>query len=89
ILQATTSGKCNLKYLSSILYCASQNQDNKQCCQHLSLADQQLGVGDRCLRFCDPSGEKGIKSIQKEDVSCLYNWNVIMYCHHSGIRYDE
>lgn len=42
-------------------------------------------VGSRCLRMCDPSGT-ALNKIIKEDVTCLFNWNVIMYCHHSGIR---
>jgi hypothetical protein len=44
-----------------------------------------LGVGNRCLRFCDPGGES-ISSINKTDVTCLFNWNVLMYCHHAGIK---
>uniref|UniRef100_A0A915Q2F4 Domain of unknown function DB domain-containing protein n=1 Tax=Setaria digitata TaxID=48799 RepID=A0A915Q2F4_9BILA len=76
---------CGLEYLSSILYCASQNRDNRKCCIHLNLNDSQLQVGSRCLRMCDPTGT-AIEQITKEDATCLYNWNVIMYCHHSGIR---
>uniref|UniRef100_A0A2K6VT83 DB domain-containing protein n=2 Tax=Onchocerca TaxID=6281 RepID=A0A2K6VT83_ONCVO len=77
--------KCGLKYLSSILYCASQNRDNRKCCIHLDLNDPQLQVGSRCLRMCDPTGT-AIEQITMEDATCMYNWNVIMYCHHSGIR---
>ncbi|CAI4226301.1 unnamed protein product [Auanema sp. JU1783] len=77
--------QCHLKYLSSILYCASQNRDNRKCCADLDLNAPQLQVGPRCLRMCDPSGT-AIDKITKEDVTCLYNWNVIMYCHHAGIR---
>nr|CRZ23103.1 Bm5407 [Brugia malayi] len=77
--------KCGLEYLSSILYCASQNRDNRKCCIHLNLNDPQLQVGSRCLRMCDPTGT-AIEQITMEDATCMYNWNVIMYCHHSGIR---
>lgn len=42
-------------------------------------------VGSRCLRMCDPTGT-AIEQITMEDATCMYNWNVIMYCHHSGIR---
>ncbi|CAJ0962381.1 unnamed protein product, partial [Mesorhabditis belari] len=77
--------KCSIKYLSSILYCASQNRDNRKCCSDLDLNAPQLQVGSRCLRMCDPSGTS-IEKITKDDVTCLYNWNVIMYCHHAGIR---
>ncbi|KAK5967230.1 DB module [Trichostrongylus colubriformis] len=74
-----------LRYLSSILYCASQNRDNRKCCADLDLNATQLQVGSRCLRMCDPSGS-ALERMTKEDVTCLYNWNVIMYCHHAGIR---
>lgn len=85
LLQTVKTRKCDLKHMSTILYCASQNQDNRKCCEYLNLADSKLGVGNRCLRFCDPAGE-GITSIARTDVTCLFNWNVLMYCHHSGIK---
>uniref|UniRef100_A0A7E4UUZ5 DB domain-containing protein n=1 Tax=Panagrellus redivivus TaxID=6233 RepID=A0A7E4UUZ5_PANRE len=89
LMEAVESGKCKLREVSSILYCASQNQDNKACCAHLGLADPRLNVGDRCLRFCDPAGENGITSITRKDVVCLFNWNVISYCAHSGIPFEK
>ncbi|VDD93875.1 unnamed protein product [Enterobius vermicularis] len=76
---------CNLNYLSGILFCASQNRDNRQCCSDLEINAPQLQVGSRCLRMCDPSGTE-IERITRDDATCLFNWNVIMYCHHSGIR---
>uniref|UniRef100_A0A1I7VPE5 DB domain-containing protein n=1 Tax=Loa loa TaxID=7209 RepID=A0A1I7VPE5_LOALO len=79
--------KCGLKHISAVLYCASQNQDNRKCCNHLNLADSKLGVGDRCLRFCDPAGQ-GINAISRNDATCLFNLNVIFYCHQSGIPLD-
>ncbi|VDK50330.1 unnamed protein product [Anisakis simplex] len=84
LVQSIRSGKCDLKHMSAVLFCASQNQDNRKCCEYLNMADEKLGVGNRCLRFCDPAGE-GITSISRNDVTCLFNWNVMMYCHHSGI----
>ncbi|VDN07342.1 unnamed protein product [Thelazia callipaeda] len=87
LLKTTESGKCDLKHISAVLYCASQNQDNRKCCEHLNLADSKLGVGNRCLRFCDPAGQ-GINAISRTDVTCLYNWNVLLYCHQSGIPTD-
>ncbi|KAK6760456.1 hypothetical protein RB195_021792 [Necator americanus] len=85
LLQLVKQKKCSMRYLSSILYCASQNRDNRRCCEDLDLNATQLQVGSRCLRMCDPSGT-AIERLTKEDVTCLYNWNVIMYCHHAGIR---
>ncbi|KAH7714083.1 Protein R57.2 [Aphelenchoides avenae] len=85
LLTKMVQSKCSIKHISSILYCASQNRDNRQCCQDLDLNAPQLMIGSRCLRMCDPSGSS-LDRITKEDVTCLYNWNVMMYCHHSGIR---
>lgn len=39
--------KCSLKYISAILYCASQNRDNRQCCQDLDLNSSQLMVSNK------------------------------------------
>uniref|UniRef100_A0A915EGC9 Domain of unknown function DB domain-containing protein n=1 Tax=Ditylenchus dipsaci TaxID=166011 RepID=A0A915EGC9_9BILA len=61
LLQSVKSGKCDLKHMSTVLYCASQNQDNRKCCEHLNLSDSKLGVGNRCLRFCDPAGEESAR----------------------------
>ncbi|CAB3410348.1 unnamed protein product [Caenorhabditis bovis] len=61
--------QCRIKHLSSILYCASQNRDNRKCCLDLDLNAPQLQVGSRCLRMCDPSGT-AIDRITKEDVTC-------------------
>ncbi|GMR33600.1 hypothetical protein PMAYCL1PPCAC_03795, partial [Pristionchus mayeri] len=77
--------QCSLKHLSTILFCASQNRDNRKCCASLDLNASALQVGSRCLRLCDPSGT-AMERVTKEDVTCLYNWNVVMYCHHAGIR---
>uniref|UniRef100_A0A0N5AW96 DB domain-containing protein n=1 Tax=Syphacia muris TaxID=451379 RepID=A0A0N5AW96_9BILA len=85
LIEIIENGKCKLEALSSVLYCASQNRDNRACCTDLGLNSPQLQVGSRCLRMCDPSGT-AIERIAKEDATCLFNWNVIMYCHHSGIR---
>ncbi|VDO35459.1 unnamed protein product [Haemonchus placei] len=76
-----------IAYLSPILYCANQNRDNRKCCEFLGLSNADLGVGDRCLRMCDiaPSGER-VGSVEKSDLVCLSNWNVIMYCARSGLR---
>ncbi|CAJ0583980.1 unnamed protein product, partial [Mesorhabditis spiculigera] len=75
---------CKLTDLTKVLLCAAQNQDNRECCDTLKLSDPTLGVGDRCLRFCNPAGTK-IDMIEKQDFTCFYNWNVMMYCHHGGI----
>nr|CDJ84252.1 unnamed protein product [Haemonchus contortus] len=87
MIAAVQQDGCDLKYLSPILYCANQNRDNRKCCEFLGLSNADLGVGDRCLRMCDiaPSGER-VGSVEKSDLVCLSNWNVIMYCARSGLR---
>ncbi|CAJ0574050.1 unnamed protein product, partial [Mesorhabditis spiculigera] len=87
LIQAVQQDECDLKYLSSILYCAGQNRDNRPCCTHLGMANDELGVGDRCLRMCNigVAGDR-LRAVEKEDLVCLSNWNVLMYCARSGLR---
>uniref|UniRef100_A0A1I7Z9F6 DB domain-containing protein n=1 Tax=Steinernema glaseri TaxID=37863 RepID=A0A1I7Z9F6_9BILA len=85
LIDTLKGDKCSLKHFSTILYCASQNRDNRRCCIDLDLNVPQLRVGSRCLRLCDPSGT-AVDRITRADATCLFNWNVIMFCHHSGIR---
>ncbi len=77
-----------MQYMSSILHCAAQNNDNRDCCAMLHMSEQRMDApkAEHCLRFCDPAGAEPIKRLQLQDISCLYNWNVIMYCHQSGLR---
>ncbi|VDM61116.1 unnamed protein product [Angiostrongylus costaricensis] len=86
ITVATTLRLC-LQYLAPILYCANQNRDNRKCCEFLGMASSELGVGDRCLRMCNvaPSGDR-VGTVEKSDLVCLSNWNVMMYCARSGLR---
>ncbi|TKR58457.1 hypothetical protein L596_029899 [Steinernema carpocapsae] len=85
LLDTLKGDKCSLRNFSAVLYCASQNRDNRRCCIDLDLNVPQLRVGSRCLRLCDPSGTS-IDRISRQDATCFFNWNVIMFCHHSGIR---
>ncbi|RCN51325.1 DB module [Ancylostoma caninum] len=87
LIAAVQQDGCDLKYLSSILYCANQNRDNRKCCEFLGMSNSELGVGDRCLRLCNvaPSGDR-VSSVEKSDLVCLSNWNVMMYCARSGLR---
>ncbi|CAD5211021.1 unnamed protein product [Bursaphelenchus xylophilus] len=78
---------CDLKWISTILHCANKAKDNRQCCETLNLANPELGVGDRCLRMCYiPSDRETIGHVHQQDLVCLSNWNVIMYCARSGLR---
>lgn len=102
MIAAVQDKQCDLKWLSAILYCANQNRDNRDCCQHLNLASPELGVGDRlvvkfyeifnklifsCLRMCNVDEKGGnVGTVDQRDLVCLSNWNVIMYCARSGIR---
>uniref|UniRef100_A0A1I7ZLV9 DB domain-containing protein n=1 Tax=Steinernema glaseri TaxID=37863 RepID=A0A1I7ZLV9_9BILA len=87
LISAVQTDGCDLKYLSKVLYCANQNRDNRQCCRTLGLNGSELGVGDRCLRMCNiaRSGDR-VGTIEKNDLVCLSNWNVVMYCARAGIR---
>uniref|UniRef100_A0AC34QWM5 Uncharacterized protein n=1 Tax=Panagrolaimus sp. JU765 TaxID=591449 RepID=A0AC34QWM5_9BILA len=87
LIAAVQSDGCDLRYLSAVLYCANQNRDNRECCEHLSLSSPSLGVGERCLRFCN-IGRSGntIGTVEKNDLVCLSNWNVVMYCARAGLR---
>lgn len=87
LIQAIQQDVCDLKYLSNILYCANRNRDNRKCCQFLGMAQPELGVGDRCLRMCNiaQSGDR-IGTLEKNDLVCLSNWNVLMYCARAGLR---
>lgn len=87
LIAAVQNEGCDMKYMSSILYCANQNRDNRKCCGYLGMSNSDLGVGDRCLRMCNvaPSGDR-LGTLEKEDLVCLSNWNVIMYCARGGLR---
>lgn len=87
LIQAIQQEHCDMKYFSKLLYCANQNRDNRACCSNLGMSNAELGVGDRCLRMCNisPSGDR-VSSMEKEDLVCLSNWNVIMYCARGGLR---
>ncbi|CAJ0963927.1 unnamed protein product, partial [Mesorhabditis belari] len=87
LIQAVQQDGCDLKFLSNILYCANQNRDNRECCTHLGMSNEELGVGDRCLRMCNiaQSGDR-LRAVEKDDLVCLSNWNVIMYCARGGLR---
>lgn len=87
LIQAVQQEQCDLKYLSNILYCANRNRDNRKCCEFLGLAASELGVGDRCLRMCNigQSGDR-VGTVEKNDLVCLSNWNVLMYCARAGLR---
>jgi len=87
LIAAVRDDKCDMKHLSAILYCAAQNRDNRNCCKSLGLDHPELQAGDRCLRMCNiaRSGDR-IGSLEQSDLVCLSNWNVMMYCHRSGLR---
>uniref|UniRef100_A0A915DEH3 Domain of unknown function DB domain-containing protein n=1 Tax=Ditylenchus dipsaci TaxID=166011 RepID=A0A915DEH3_9BILA len=87
MIAAIQQDGCSLKWMSSILYCANQNRDNRKCCTHLSLNGEELGVGDRCLRMCNVARSgQSLNTVEQNDLVCLSNWNVIMYCARAGLR---
>lgn len=87
LISAVQQDKCDLQYMSKILYCANQNRDNRPCCEYLGLNSADLGVGDKCLRMCNVATSGSlIESVTKDDLVCLSNWNVAMYCARAGLR---
>ncbi|CAG9536124.1 unnamed protein product [Cercopithifilaria johnstoni] len=86
LLKVLRKKKCSVNNIPAILYCASQNRDNRLCCRQFGLTSSKLSVGRRCLRMCDPY-RFDIPVLQEYDFFCLNNWHIIMYCHHGGLRY--
>ncbi|GMT02491.1 hypothetical protein PENTCL1PPCAC_24665, partial [Pristionchus entomophagus] len=87
LISAVQQDRCDLQYMSKILYCANQNRNNRPCCEHLGLNSEELGVGDKCLRMCNVAASGSIiESVTKDDLVCLSNWNVAMYCARAGLR---
>ncbi|KAF8366672.1 hypothetical protein PRIPAC_84501 [Pristionchus pacificus] len=87
LISAVQQDKCDLQYMSKVLYCANQNRDNRPCCEFLGLNSGDLGVGDKCLRMCNVAKSGSlVESVTKDDLVCLSNWNVAMYCARAGLR---
>uniref|UniRef100_A0A914DYU4 Domain of unknown function DB domain-containing protein n=1 Tax=Acrobeloides nanus TaxID=290746 RepID=A0A914DYU4_9BILA len=80
-LQKVHMEGCKLENISPILYCASQNRNNRKCCEYLNFDENDAG---HCMRMCNPGRER-INILKPEDLTCLANWNVLMYCHLSGL----
>ncbi|VDK51318.1 unnamed protein product [Anisakis simplex] len=70
---------CGLEYLSAILHYASRNQDNRNYCRYLDCGCnvRRCNVGESVDRA---------STLEEDDVVCLGNWNVIMYCARAGIN---
>ncbi|VDN95664.1 unnamed protein product [Brugia pahangi] len=85
LLETFHKKKCSLDSISSILYCASQNRDNRLCCKQFGLTSPKSGISRRCLQMCDPY-RLNILTLRKDYFVCLSNWDIIMYCHHGGLR---
>uniref|UniRef100_A0AAF5PTG7 Domain of unknown function DB domain-containing protein n=1 Tax=Wuchereria bancrofti TaxID=6293 RepID=A0AAF5PTG7_WUCBA len=73
LLETFHKKKCSLDNISSILYC-------------FGLTSPKSGTGRRCLQMCDPY-RLDIPILRKDYFICLSNWDIIMYCHHGGLRY--
>ncbi|VDN06393.1 unnamed protein product [Thelazia callipaeda] len=86
LMKIIRAKKCPIKSIFAILYCASQNRDNRLCCRQFGLASPKLNVGKRCLRMCDPY-QYDMSRLQEDDIFCLNFWDIIMFCHYAGLRY--
>ncbi|PAV77756.1 hypothetical protein WR25_22730 isoform A [Diploscapter pachys] len=51
LISVVQNSNCDLKHISSILYCANQNRNNRKCCEYLGLSSNDLGVGNRSVNF--------------------------------------
>ncbi|VDO24262.1 unnamed protein product [Onchocerca flexuosa] len=86
LLEIFRKKKCPVDNISAVLHCASQNRDNRLCCRKFGLISPELGFSRRCLQMCDPY-RFGITVLREYDFVCLNDWDIIMYCHHGGLRY--
>ncbi|VDK75854.1 unnamed protein product [Onchocerca ochengi] len=84
LLEIFREKKCPVDNISAVLYCASQNRDNRLCCRKFGLISLKLDISRRCLRMCDPH-RFDITVLREYDFVCLNNWDIIMYCHHGGL----
>uniref|UniRef100_A0A915PL59 Domain of unknown function DB domain-containing protein n=1 Tax=Setaria digitata TaxID=48799 RepID=A0A915PL59_9BILA len=84
LLKIFRDKKCPVDNIPVVLYCASQNRDNRLCCRQYGLTSRMPSVNRRCLRMCDPY-RFDIPVLRENDLLCLSHWDIIMYCHHAGL----
>ncbi|KAL3103235.1 hypothetical protein niasHS_002421 [Heterodera schachtii] len=74
-------GQCGLLNIAPFLICASQGQNNVQCCRHREIVKR---TGAQCEVFCNPSSGFGLLGIQH--LICQNAIQTMLQCHHAGLR---
>ncbi|KAI1730981.1 DB module domain-containing protein [Ditylenchus destructor] len=83
IKKAFDAGKCGILNVAPFLECASQGQDNLNCCKHRNVAGKS---GPQCEVFCNPTGKTGLGSLGIQHLTCQSVIGDLLQCHHSGLR---
>uniref|UniRef100_A0A7E4VGM7 DB domain-containing protein n=1 Tax=Panagrellus redivivus TaxID=6233 RepID=A0A7E4VGM7_PANRE len=81
IRKAFEQGKCGLLNVAPFLECASNGNNNMECCKHKEVAKKS---GPQCEVFCNPAG--GITGLGLQHIACQNVIGDLLQCHHSGIR---
>ncbi|CAD5227784.1 unnamed protein product [Bursaphelenchus okinawaensis] len=75
------AGKCGILNVAPFLECASQQQDNRECCRANNLAAKS---GPQCEVFCHP--RDGLGSLGLQHLACQSVISDLLKCHHAGIK---
>uniref|UniRef100_A0A914YGN9 Domain of unknown function DB domain-containing protein n=1 Tax=Panagrolaimus superbus TaxID=310955 RepID=A0A914YGN9_9BILA len=75
------AGKCGLLHVAPFLECASDGNNNMECCKHRNVAQKS---GPQCEVFCNPAG--GLGALGLQHIACQNVIGDLLQCHHSGVR---
>ncbi|KAE9551934.1 hypothetical protein FO519_004863 [Halicephalobus sp. NKZ332] len=81
IKKAFDAGKCGILNVAPFLECASDGNNNLECCHHRGVSQKS---GPQCEVFCNPVG--GLGSLGLQHIVCQSVIGDLLQCHHSGIR---
>jgi len=77
------SKQCPMDQMREYLKCASNNQDNRMCCQQTGLLEGKKAF---CHPFCNPSGAEWPTSGQAmKYLPCSAEMGAMMTCHWAGL----
>lgn len=74
-------GDCGPEYMTLLLYCANDGNDNRKCCD-LSLVTLN---NPQCEEFCSDDPNR-IGPIKSEHQDCIIQMPTIMKCHWFGLN---
>ncbi|KAI6206103.1 DB module [Aphelenchoides besseyi] len=94
VKKAFDAGRCGILNVAPFLDCASQAQDNRQCCSHRQLAKKRCELLDRtllkihfsgpqCEIFCHP---KDGLALSLTHLVCQNVISDLLQCHHAGLH---